>query len=96
VKAFGDAAEILAIAGWMGWKCMVMKVLDRSIHHGFVEQEDDKYGGDLRGRLTFPLEILREISAGSVISSRTVPFWTQALYEAGNARQYPGNVCGGR
>jgi 2-enoate reductase len=62
VKAFGDAAEILAIAGVDG--------VEVHGHEGFLidqfttalwNKRDDKYGGDLKGRLTFPLEILREI-----------------------------------
>jgi 2-enoate reductase len=62
VKAFGAAAEILATAGIDG--------VELHGHGGFLldqfttalwNKRDDKYGGDLAGRLTFPFEILSEI-----------------------------------
>ena len=64
VKSFGDAAEIMAIAGVDG--------IEVHGHEGYLidqftttlwNKRDDKYGGDLRGRLTFPLEILWEIKS---------------------------------
>jgi 2-enoate reductase len=65
VKAFGNAAEIAATAGFDG--------VEVHGHEGFLldqfttalwNKRVDKYGGDLRGRLTFSFEILNE---GSVI-----------------------------
>ncbi len=62
VKAFGPAAEILAGAGIDG--------IELHGHEGYLfdqfttaiwNRRTDKYGGDLAGRLTFPLEVLREI-----------------------------------
>ncbi|NML42829.1 FAD-dependent oxidoreductase [Ramlibacter sp. G-1-2-2] len=62
VRNFGDAAEILASAGVDG--------VEVHGHAGFLidqfttalwNKRDDKYGGDLRGRMQFPIEILREI-----------------------------------
>lgn len=64
VKAFGNAAEILAAAGIDG--------IELHGHEGYLldqfttaiwNQRNDKYGGDLRKRLIFPFEILREIKA---------------------------------
>jgi 2-enoate reductase len=68
VKAFGDAAEILAAAGIDG--------VELHGHEGYLfdqfttalwNRRTDKYGGDLKGRLTLPLEVLKEIKkrAGS-------------------------------
>ena len=62
VKAFGYAAEIAAISGMDG--------IELHGHEGYIfdqfttaiwNQRTDKYGGDLRGRLTFTFEVLREI-----------------------------------
>ena len=62
VKAFGDAVEILAAAGVDG--------IEVHGHEGYLldqfttaiwNQRTDKYGGSLRKRLTFPIEVLREI-----------------------------------
>ena len=62
VKAFGPAAEILAKAGIDG--------IELHGHEGYLfdqfatsfwNHRTDKYGGDLAGRLTFPIEVLREI-----------------------------------
>jgi 2-enoate reductase len=62
VKAFGDAAEIAAICGMDG--------IELHGHEGYImdqfttalwNKRTDKYGGNLIGRLTFPIEILREI-----------------------------------
>jgi 2-enoate reductase len=63
VRSFGAAAEILAGAGIDG-------VEIHAVHEGYLldqfaiamfNQRTDKYGGDLRGRLTFPIEIVQEI-----------------------------------
>ena len=62
VKAFGRAAEIVVKAGMDG--------IEVHGHEGYLidqfttslwNRRTDKYGGDLKGRLTFPIEILREI-----------------------------------
>jgi len=62
VKAFGPAAQILAEAGIDG--------IELHGHEGYLldqfataiwNQRTDKYGGDLTGRLTFPIGILHEI-----------------------------------
>jgi len=62
VKAFGDAAEILAAAGVDG--------VELHGHEGYLfdqfttalwNRRTDKYGGDLEGRLTLPFEVLKEI-----------------------------------
>jgi 2-enoate reductase len=62
VKAFGPAAEILAQSGIDG--------IELHGHEGYLfdqfttalwNHRTDKYGGDLAQRLTFPLEVLREI-----------------------------------
>jgi len=62
VKAFGNAAEIFARAGVDG--------VELHGHGGFLldqfttslwNQRDDKYGGDLGARMTFPIEVLKEI-----------------------------------
>ena len=63
VKCFGNAAEIVAEAGVDG-------VEIHAVHEGYLldqftiamfNRRTDKYGGDLMGRLTFPIEIVREI-----------------------------------
>ena len=63
VKKFGVAAQICARAGIDG-------VEIHAVHEGylldqftiaFFNKRTDKYGGDLRGRLTFPIEVVREI-----------------------------------
>jgi 2-enoate reductase len=63
VKCFGIAAEIVAKSGMDG-------VEIHAVHEGYLldqfaiamfNQRTDKYGGDLRGRLTFPIEIVHEI-----------------------------------
>ena len=62
VQAFGKAAEIAAIAGLDG--------VELHGHEGYLfdqfttaiwNKRKDKYGGALRDRLTFPIEVLREI-----------------------------------
>ncbi len=64
VKAFGPAAELLAETGIDG--------IELHGHEGYLfdqfttaiwNHRTDKYGGDLAGRLTFPLEVLREIKS---------------------------------
>jgi 2-enoate reductase len=63
VQDFGRAAEMAVEAGFDG-------VEIHAVHEGylvdqftiaFFNRRTDKYGGDLRGRLTFPIEIVREI-----------------------------------
>ncbi len=63
VRCFGDAAEILAMAEIDGAEI-------HAVHEGYLldqftmsmfNRRADKYGGDLRGRLTFPIEIVQEI-----------------------------------
>ncbi len=62
VKAFGNAARILAAAGVDG--------VELHGHEGYLfdqfttalwNQRTDKYGGSLEGRLRLPLEVLKEI-----------------------------------
>jgi 2-enoate reductase len=63
IKAFGRAAELAAMAGFDGIEI-------HAVHEGYLldqftiamyNQRTDKYGGDLRGRLTFPIEVLQTI-----------------------------------
>ncbi|WP_406676881.1 FAD-dependent oxidoreductase [Neomoorella carbonis] len=63
VKRAGEAAEIAVEAGFDGVEIHAM-------HEGYLldqftialfNRRTDKYGGDLRGRLTFPIEIVQEI-----------------------------------
>ncbi|MFH1953794.1 MAG: FAD-dependent oxidoreductase [Pseudomonadota bacterium] len=62
VKAFGVGAAVLAEAGIDG--------IELHGHEGYLfdqfttklwNKRSDRYGGDLAGRLTFPLEVLKEI-----------------------------------
>jgi len=62
IKAFGHTAEIIANAGIDG--------IEVHGHEGYLidqfttslwNKRTDKYGGNLKDRLTFPIEILREI-----------------------------------
>jgi 2-enoate reductase len=62
VAGFGEAAVILAAAGVDG--------IELHGHEGYIfdqfttaiwNQRTDKYGGDLRGRLTFPIDVLNII-----------------------------------
>ncbi len=62
VEALGDGAAILAAAGVDG--------IELHGHEGYLfdqfttaiwNQRTDKYGGDLKGRLTFPIEVLKII-----------------------------------
>jgi len=64
VKAIGRAAEIVAKAGMDG--------IEVNGHEGYLidqfttslwNKRTDKYGGDLKGRLRFPIEILDEIKS---------------------------------
>ncbi|CAA7600263.1 flavin oxidoreductase / NADH oxidase family [Acididesulfobacillus acetoxydans] len=63
VKKVGEAAHISVGAGFDGMEI-------HAVHEGYLldqftlalfNRRTDKYGGDLRGRLTFPIEIVREI-----------------------------------
>jgi len=63
VKCFGEAAEILAVAEVDG-------VEIHAVHEGYLldqftismfNRRGDKYGGDLEGRLRFPIAIVQEI-----------------------------------
>jgi len=63
VHSFGVAAAIVAEAGVDG-------VEVHAVHEGYLidqfavamfNRRTDKYGGDLRGRLTFPVEVVKEI-----------------------------------
>jgi 2-enoate reductase len=63
VKRFGEAAEILAMAEIDG-------VEIHAVHEGYLldqftismfNRREDKYGGDLSGRLRFPIEIVQGI-----------------------------------
>ncbi|HVN94830.1 MAG TPA: FAD-dependent oxidoreductase [Syntrophorhabdaceae bacterium] len=62
VRAFGDAAETVATAGMDG--------IELHGHEGYLldqfttalwNQRVDRYGGSLKARLTFPIEIVQEI-----------------------------------
>ena len=63
VKAFGKAAKVAVMAGFDGIEIHAM-------HEGYLidqftiamfNRRTDKYGGNLRGRLTLPIEIFNEI-----------------------------------
>ncbi|MEA4815873.1 MAG: FAD-dependent oxidoreductase [Lachnospiraceae bacterium] len=63
VKRFGEAAHIAVAAGFDGMEI-------HAVHEGYLldqfaiamfNKRTDKYGGDLRGRMTLPVEILKEI-----------------------------------
>ena len=63
VKRFGEAAHIAKAAGFDGMEI-------HAVHEGYLldqftlaifNKRTDKYGGDLRGRLTLPIEIVKEI-----------------------------------
>jgi 2-enoate reductase len=63
VKSFAAAAELAITAGFDGIEI-------HAVHEGYLldqftiamfNKRTDKYGGDLRGRLTFPIEILETI-----------------------------------
>jgi 2-enoate reductase len=63
VKKFGEAAALAKHAGFDG-------VEIHAVHEGYLldqftlsifNRRTDKYGGDLKGRLTLPIEILQEI-----------------------------------
>ena len=64
-RRFGEAAEIAVAAGFDG-------IGIHAVHEGYLidqftiamfNKRTDKYGGDLRGRLTLPIEILHEIKS---------------------------------
>lgn len=63
VEEFGQAAELALQAGFDGIEV-------HAVHEGylmdcftmaFFNQRTDKYGGDLKGRMTFPIEVLQKI-----------------------------------
>lgn len=63
VEEFGQAAELALMAGFDGIEV-------HAVHEGylmdcftmaFFNQRTDKYGGDLKGRMTFPIEVLNRI-----------------------------------
>jgi len=63
VQAFGEAAKVAVAAGFDGAEI-------HAVHEGYLidqftiamfNRRTDKYGGDLRGRLTLPIEIVKEI-----------------------------------
>ncbi|MGZ3514053.1 MAG: oxidoreductase [Thermodesulfobacteriota bacterium] len=92
VKAFGDAAEVLAAAGVDG--------VELHGHEGYLfdqfttalwNRRTDKYGGDLEGRLMLPFEVLKEIKgrvgAGFVVQYR---FGLKHYVKALNSGALPG------
>jgi 2-enoate reductase len=62
VEAFGDAAEIVRDAEFDGIEVHGHEgyLIDQFVT-GVWNRRTDKYGGDLNGRLTFPIEILKSI-----------------------------------
>jgi len=63
VKKMGDAAKVAADSGFDGVEIHAMHegyLIDQFTMAAF-NKRTDKYGGDLRGRLTLPIEILQEI-----------------------------------
>lgn len=63
VERFIEAAEIAIAAGFDGMEIHAMHegyLLDQ-FTMSFFNRRTDKYGGDLEGRLTFPIEILKVI-----------------------------------
>lgn len=63
VRKMGDAAQVAAESGFDGVEIHAMHegyLIDQFTMAAF-NQRTDKYGGDLRGRLTLPIEILQEI-----------------------------------
>lgn len=63
VKKMGDAAKVAAESGFDGVEIHAMHegyLIDQFTMAAF-NQRTDKYGGDLKGRLTLPIEILNEI-----------------------------------
>jgi 2-enoate reductase len=92
VKAFGDAAEVLAAAGVDG--------VELHGHEGYLfdqfttalwNRRTDKYGGGLEGRLTLPFEVLKEIKgrvgSGFVVQYR---FGLKHYVKALNSGALPG------
>lgn len=63
IRKMGDAAKVAAESGFDGVEIHAMHegyLIDQFTMEAF-NQRTDKYGGDLRGRLTLPIEILQEI-----------------------------------
>jgi len=65
VKAFGEAAKVAVLAGFDGIEI-------HAVHEGYLidqftiamfNRRTDKYGGNLRGRLTLPIVIVNEIKS---------------------------------
>lgn len=63
IRAFGEAAKVAVAAGFDGIEI-------HAVHEGYLidqftiamfNRRTDRYGGDLRGRLTLPVEIVKEI-----------------------------------
>lgn len=65
VKAFGEAAKIAAAAGFDGVEIHGMsggQLLDQFAIAMF-NKRTDQYGGDLKGRLRFPVEVVKQIKS---------------------------------
>lgn len=63
VRKMGDAAKVAAESGFDGVEIHAMHegyLIDQFTMEAF-NKRTDKYGGDLKGRLTLPIEILQEI-----------------------------------
>ncbi len=95
VEFFGSAAAILAAAGVVG--------IELHGHEGYLldqfttsiwNRREDKYGGDLKGRLTFPTEILRMIKdrAGSDFPVQ-YRFGLKHYIKGLNSGMLPGECC---
>ncbi len=92
VKAFGGAAEALAAAGVDGVELHGHEgYLFDQFTTGLWNRRTDKYGGDLEGRLTLPIEVLKEIKArvgsGFVVQYR---FGLKHYVKALNSGALPG------
>ncbi len=63
VKCFGEAAQIVAEAGVDGVEIHAVheEYLIDQFTIAMFNKRTDKYGGDLQGRLTFPIEIVQQI-----------------------------------
>jgi len=65
VESFAEAAEIAKACGFDGMEIHAMHegyLLDQ-FTMSFFNRRTDKYGGDLEGRLTFPIEIIKAIKS---------------------------------
>ncbi|WP_213698840.1 FAD-dependent oxidoreductase [Acetomicrobium sp.] len=65
VESFAEAAEIAKACGFDGMEIHAMHegyLLDQ-FTMSFFNRRTDKYGGDLEGRLTFPIEIVKAIKS---------------------------------